>query len=177
VQDLSTGRAGHFILVNKYDFFRTFVTGNLALTAVNDVFFGYIFFRETRLSDHHCDHFFAPFVVGQPDHRTIKNTFMAANSLDGILTWIGWPILIVGMLTVSIVLILLIVSPSHIHDWFADAHQNPTNNPYALDLLSSLTMAFVQDVLGRWLFLSGIFSLLGGGFLVLTLWLRRLKGQ
>jgi hypothetical protein len=102
--------------------------------------------------------------------------FMATNTLDGILTWIGWPILVVGMLTVSIVLILLIVSPSQIHDWFAEASQNPTNNPYTLNLLSSLTMAFIQDVLERWLFLSGMFSLLGGGSLVLALWLRRLKG-
>lgn len=100
----------------------------------------------------------------------------AANSLDGILTWIGWPILTVGILTVSIALILLIVSPSQINDWFAETVQNPTNNPYTLDLLNSLTIAFVQDVLGRWLFLSGIFSLLGGGFLVLAIWLRRLKG-
>jgi hypothetical protein len=101
---------------------------------------------------------------------------MAANSLDGILTWIGWPFFTVGILTVSILLILLIVSPPQINDWFSEASQDPINNPYALDLLNSLTIAFVQDILGRWLFLSGIFSLLGGGSLVLALWLRRLKG-
>ena len=53
MQYLPTGRAWHVIRINKYDFFRAFIPGHLALAALQDFLFGDILHIDIRSFDDH----------------------------------------------------------------------------------------------------------------------------
>jgi hypothetical protein len=102
---------------------------------------------------------------------------IAARDVESALRWIGWPFSVVGVSSALLIILILVVSPSQITRWFAELGQDTAVNPYTLDLLSSLTRAFVRDVLEGWLFASGALSFFGICSLILAIWQRRLKGE
>jgi hypothetical protein len=100
---------------------------------------------------------------------------LAARSLDQVLRWVGWPLLVAGVLGLVVMGITFVVTPSLVVYGLAQGSSEGSLPIALMELTGSLLKGLLRGMASRGLVLSGGLAFLGCGAVVAAAFFRRAR--